>query len=68
MSIMSPLLMTTHIILGYISWKGRTIDYAVVIGVEEGGPYKIKGHTDSTFTTSTIGPCELWHRRLDHVN
>ena len=46
--------------------KGKTIDDAIVIGVE-GGLYKLKGHTDSTFTASTISPCELWHRRLSHV-
>ena len=39
--------------------KGRTIDDAIVIGIEEGGLYKLKGHIDSTFTTCTISPCEL---------
>ena len=28
----------------------------------------MKGHIDSTLTTSTIIPCELWHRILSHVN
>ena len=28
--------------------KGKTIDDAVVIGIEEGGLYKLKGNTDST--------------------
>ena len=27
----------------------------------------MKGRTDSTLATSTIKPCELWHRRLAHV-
>ena len=48
--------------------KGKTIDDAVVIGIEEGGIYKLKGHADSTFTTSIISPCKLWHNRLAHVN
>ena len=48
--------------------KGKTIDDATVIGVKEGGLYRLKGHTDSTLTTSTISPCELWHRRISHVN
>ena len=48
--------------------KGKTIDDVVVIGVEEGGLYKLKGHTDTTFTASTISPCKLWHRKLAHVN
>ena len=51
------------------SWtKGKTIDDAVEIGVEEGGLYKLKGHTDSALTTSTINPSELWHKRLAHVH
>ena len=48
--------------------KGKTIDDAVEIGVEEGGLYKLKGHTDSALTTSTINPSELWHKRLAHVH
>ena len=39
--------------------KGKTIDNVVIIGVEEGGLYKLKGHKDSTFRASTISPCEL---------
>ena len=39
--------------------KGKTIDDAVVIGVEEGGIYILKGHVDSTLMTCTIIPCEL---------
>ena len=51
-----------------IMWpKGKTIDDAIVISVE-GGLYKLKGHTDSTFTASTISPCELWHRIISLVN
>ena len=46
----------------FIMWtKGKTIDDAVVIGVE-GGFYRLKGHVNSTLMISTIGPCELWHR------
>ena len=48
--------------------KGKTIDDVVVIGIEEGGLYKLKGNTNLTFTTCTIIPWELWHRRLAHVN
>ena len=39
--------------------KGKTIDDAVEIGVEEGGLYKLKGLVDSTLMTSTIISCEL---------
>ena len=48
--------------------KGRTIDDAVVICIEEGGLYKLKGNIDSAFIAYTIIPCELWHRILAHVN
>ena len=48
--------------------KGKTIDDAVEIGVEEGVLYKLKGHVDSTLETSTINPCELWHRMLAYVH
>ena len=48
--------------------KGKTVDDAVVIGVEEGGLYRLKRHVDSTLMTSTISPCELWHRRLAHIH
>ena len=44
----------------FLMWtKGKIIDDAVEIGVEEGGLYKLKGHTYSSFTTNTINPSEL---------
>jgi hypothetical protein len=39
--------------------KGKTIEYAVVIGTEEGGLYKLKGHSDVALTHSTEIPCEI---------
>ena len=50
------------------SCKGKKINDAIVIGVKDRGLCKLKGHTDSSLTTSTISPCELWHRILAHVN
>ena len=47
--------------------KGKTIDDAVVIGFEEGGLYKLKGHANSSLMTSTVSPCELWHKKLAHI-
>ena len=41
--------------------KGKTIDDAIVIGVEEGGLYKLKGRSDQALVHSTINPCELCH-------
>ena len=53
----------------FLMWKkGKTIDHAVEIGVEEGGLYKLKGHAYSTLLTRTINPCEIWHKRISHVH
>ena len=48
--------------------KGNTIDDAVVIGEEEGGLYKLKGHPEQALVHDTVDPNELWHRRLTHVH
>jgi hypothetical protein len=33
----------------FLMWpKGKTIEDAIVIGTEEGGLYKLKGHSDSS--------------------
>jgi hypothetical protein len=48
--------------------KGKTIEDVIVIGTEEGGLYKLKGHSNVALTHSTKSPCELWHRRLAHIN
>jgi hypothetical protein len=53
----------------FIMWpKGKTIEDAIVIGIEEGGLYKLKGHSDAALTHSTEIPFELWHRILSHIN
>jgi hypothetical protein len=48
--------------------KGKTIKDAIVIGTEEGGMYKLKGHSDVAFIHSTKSLCELWNRILAHIN
>jgi hypothetical protein len=48
--------------------KGKTIEDAIVIGTEEGGLYKLKGHSNAALIHSSEIPCELWHRRLAHIN
>jgi transposase InsO family protein len=48
--------------------KGKTMEEAIVIGKEEGGLYKLKGYSEAALTHSIENPCELWHRRLDHIN
>jgi hypothetical protein len=30
--------------------------------------YKLKGHSDAALIHSIESPCELWHRRLAHIN
>jgi hypothetical protein len=54
---------------GFLMWpKGKTIEDAIVIGTKEGDLYKLKGHSDIALNRSTESPCELWHRRLAHIN
>ena len=48
--------------------KGKTIEDVVVIGEEEGGLYKIKGHPDTTLIHDNTSSSELWHRRISHIN
>jgi hypothetical protein len=48
--------------------RGKTINEAIVIGVQEGGLYKLKGHSVSALVHNTINPSELWHRRLAHIH
>jgi hypothetical protein len=48
--------------------KGKTFDDAVVIGVQEGGLYKLKGRSDSTLIHDTVNSSELWHRRFSHLH
>jgi hypothetical protein len=48
--------------------RGKTLDGAIVLGVEEGGLYKLKGHLESTMVHDIVNPNELWHRRFDHLH
>jgi hypothetical protein len=48
--------------------KGKSIDDVIVIGVQEGGLYKLKVHLDSTLVHNTINLSELWHRILSHIH
>ena len=52
-----------------IMWpRGNTLDDAIVIGEQEGGLYKLKGHPEKALVHDTVEPNELWHRRLAHVH
>jgi hypothetical protein len=48
--------------------KGKSIDDSIMNGVQEGGLYKLKGHSVSELVHSTVTPSELWHRRFDHIH
>ena len=48
--------------------KGNTLEDVVVIGEEEGGLYKLKGHLETTLVHETTNSSELWHRRLGRIN
>ena len=48
--------------------RGKTIDDAIVIGEQEGGLYKLKGHPEQAMVHDTVEPNELLHRRLAHVH
>ena len=41
---------------------------ASIIGTEEGVLYKLKGHSEASLIHDTTNPCELWHKRLSHIN
>ena len=48
--------------------KGKTLEDDVVIGEEERGLYKLKGHPETSLVHETTTSCELWHRILAHIN
>ena len=39
-----------------------------MIGEQEGGLYKLKGHLEKALVHDTVELNELWHRRLAHVH
>ena len=48
--------------------KCKTIEDVVVIGEEEGGLYKLKGHPQIALVHETTNSSELWHRRPSHIS
>ena len=48
--------------------KGKTIDYAVVIGQQERGLYKLKGQPKQALVHDSVERSEIWHRRFAHVH
>ena len=52
----------------YSCLKGKPIEYGVVIGEEEGGLYKVKGHLETSLIHEITSPSELWNRSIAHIN
>ena len=48
--------------------KGKTLEDDVVIGEEEEGMNKFKGHPKISIVHETTSSSELWHRRIAHIN
>jgi hypothetical protein len=48
--------------------KGETLNEAIIIGSEENGLYKIKGHSEVAMTHAIENSCEFWHRKLAHIS
>jgi hypothetical protein len=48
--------------------KGETLNESIIIGSEENGLYKLKGHSETTMSHAIENACEIWHRRLAHIN
>jgi hypothetical protein len=48
--------------------KGETMKEAIIIRKEEGGLYKLKGHSETAMTHTIENTRELWHIRLAHIN
>ena len=40
---------------------------SIVIGIKEGGLYKVAGHIQALVHT-IVSPCELWHKRFGHLH
>ena len=48
--------------------KDSSIEKAKVIGIREGRLYKLMSPLAQALVHIEISPCELWHRRIAHIN
>jgi hypothetical protein len=48
--------------------SNEDLSTAITIGTRESGLYKLSGQVVQALVHETINPCELWHRRLGHLN
>ena len=53
----------------FLMWaKGETLNEEIIIGSEENGLYKLKGHSNVAMPHAIENSWELWHRRLARIN
>jgi hypothetical protein len=53
---------------GFIIWlKNSSIDKDIVIGVQEGRLYKLKGHQEKTLVHNSVRSSEIWNQRTAHI-
>jgi hypothetical protein len=53
----------------FLMWaKGETLNEEIIIGSEENGLYKLKGHSEASMTHAVEKSCEIWHIILSHIN
>jgi hypothetical protein len=48
--------------------SNEDLSTSITIGTHESGPYKLLGQVVQALVHETINPCELWHKRLGHIN
>jgi hypothetical protein len=51
-----------------LCFPNKDFNTAITIGTRECGLYKITGQVIQALAHETSNPCELWHRRLGHLN
>ena len=48
--------------------KDENLSSALVIGIQEGGLYKLPAQSMHALVHDSINPSELWHRRFGHLH
>jgi hypothetical protein len=48
--------------------KSSSIDFSTMIGVREGGLYKLKQHQEQALVNNNVISSELWHQIISHLN
>ena len=52
-----------------LAWHEKSsIDKATVIGIREGGLYKLKGKPERALLHNEVSTSKMWHRRLAHLH